>query len=73
MPDDWRGEDLIRSKPLTTAEKQRRAQVPAQGLLNARRRAAGQGLSRSGGTWARQIHASALRATLEAKAGARDD
>lgn len=73
MPDDWRGEDLIRSKPLTTEEKRRRAQVPAQGLLNARRRAAGQGLSRLGGTWARQIHAWALRATLEAKAGARDD
>lgn len=72
MPDDWRGEDLIRSKPLTEAEKQRRAQVPVQGFLNARRRAQGKGIARSGGTWARQIHAQAIRATIKGKKGGSD-
>lgn len=72
MPEDWRGEHLIRSTPLDTAEKQRRAQVPAQNLLNARRRAQGAGIARSGGLWARLIHAAAKHATIEAKKGNHD-
>lgn len=62
--DDWKGEARIRVSAKCGEECRSETLSLAGRLDHARRRAKGCGMSRSGGTWARRIHASSVHARI---------
>lgn len=55
MTDDWKGEDKIRIKPLTKAQRMVEDQRVIQSAVHKKRQKDGINMSRSGGQWAKTI------------------
>lgn len=64
MTDAWKGEHLISAKP-TPEQRVSISQQQVQAMAHRKRAAKGTNQSRSGGPWARSIHAWAMQGKAE--------
>lgn len=67
--DDWRGESLIRSKPLTESQRRSRNQSTLQTIIHKKRTARGENMAACGGPWAKTMTGWAKTGVLHGAGG----